>query len=383
MEENDENKNNELLFINSKFGKNIKDLFTTEYTKFYNKNRLNNKLKSIISKEKILNNRKIKDFDYSKMFHYFKVDMRKFEEMQEKKRHFYQTLNEENIKFNQDYQKSYSSKIHTNNINNTETNIKSKTFQKFYNKHKIKSEENSKKINNLFNRDPLLDGNNDINLFYANKDIENDYIENNNDESLNYINRLEENVNEKSILNKIKHLLGNKKKKNEKNGENNNEEDYYSTFNKTINNKKYRNTKAFIDKRNSIISTIKYNNTVKEEINKMSTYYKKRRQKLDKIYNLKKDTNKYKTIKIYSEEKNNKKKNKKINPNQIENLYNEIVRIKKNLKKYEKNNEKEIKYLYTTFSKNKGKNFKMGFEENKRLFNLDRKLVYAVNSFNE
>ena len=44
---------------------------------------------------------------------------------------------------------------------------------------------------------------------------------------------------------------------------------------------------------------------------------------------------------------------------------------------------KEIKYLYTTFSKNKGKNFKMGFEENKRLFNLDRKLVYAVNSFNE
>ena len=115
----------------------------------------------------------------------------------------------------------------------------------------------------------------------------------------------------------------------------------------------------------------------------MSTYYKKRRQKLDKIYNLKKDTNKYKTIKIYSEEKNNKKINKKINPNQIENLYNEIVRIKKNLKKYEKNNEKEIKYLYTTFSKNKGKNFKMGFEENKRLFNLDRKLVYAVNSFNE
>ena len=75
---------------------------------------------------------------------------------------------------------------------------------------------------------------NDINLFYANKDIENDYIENNNDESLNYINRLEENVNEKSILNKIKHLLGNKKKKNEKNGENNNEEDYYSTFNKTL-----------------------------------------------------------------------------------------------------------------------------------------------------
>lgn len=150
------------------------------------------------------------------MFHYFKVDMRKFEEMQEKKRHFYQTLNEENIKFNQDYQKSYSSKIHTNNINNTETNIKSKTFQKYYNKHKIKLEENSKKINNLFNRDPLLDGNNDINLFYANKDIENDYIENNNDESLNYINRLEENVNEKSILNKIKHLLGNKKKKNEK-----------------------------------------------------------------------------------------------------------------------------------------------------------------------
>ena len=47
----------------------------------------------------------------------------------------------------------------------------------------------------------MLDSNNNINLFYMNKDLDNDYLYNNNDEALNYVNKLEQSVNEKSILN--------------------------------------------------------------------------------------------------------------------------------------------------------------------------------------
>ena len=200
------------IFINSQFSRNIRDLFRTEYNQYYNKNRLNVKLRKIISKEKTLNDRKIKNFDYGKMFHSFKIDMLKFEDLQNKKRTFYKTLNEENLKFNKDYIKSYSTKIESNTINNTENNIKSKTFQKFYNKHKINLEIKSKKVNNLFNRDPLLDSVNNINLFYMNKDLDNDYIYTNEDESLNYINKIEQSVNEKSILNKIKNIINRRNK---------------------------------------------------------------------------------------------------------------------------------------------------------------------------
>jgi hypothetical protein len=89
MEENILNKNE--VFKNSAFSKNIKDLFNTEFNQYYNKNRLSNKLKSIISKEKTLNARKIKDFNYSKMFHNFKNDMLKFEEEQNRQKNFHLT----------------------------------------------------------------------------------------------------------------------------------------------------------------------------------------------------------------------------------------------------------------------------------------------------
>ena len=395
MEENILNKNE--VFKNSAFSKNIKDLFNTEFNQYYNKNRLNNKLKSIISKEKTLNARKIKDFNYSKMFHRFKIDMVKFEEEQNKQKNFYKTLYEENLKFNKDYKNSYSSKIQSNNLNIAEKNVKSKTFQKFYNKHKINLEQNTKKMNNLFNRDPLLYTSNDINLFYLNKNIDKNYLYNNNDEALNYINKLEENINEKSVLNKIKQIFNHNKKKEEKKLLLNNEEniDDYSLHNKTMNSTSFRNNKKNnkIIMKNSVIDMKQYNKTLQEEINKINSInsdinftQKKKNNSENKIHNLKKDINKYdKNNNIKNKIKNEgiNKINKKLNSNQIENLYNEIIRIKKNLKKYEKYNENGLKYLYYLFNKNKGKKFKKNFEENKIILNLDKKLVFTVNSFND
>ena len=376
--------NNRNIFINSKFSRNIKDLFRTQYNQYYNKNRLNVKLRAIISKEKVLNDRKIKDFDYGKMFHLFKIDMRKFEDEQNKKRTFYKTLNEENLKFNKDYIKSYSTKIESNNINRAENNIKSKTFQKFYNKHKINLEQKTKKINNLFNQDPLLDSNNNINLFYMNKDLDNDYLYNNNDEALNYVNKLEQSVNEKSILNKIKNIINNRnnKKKAQKkfnfNFDSDDEnifDDYYLKNNETENNKSYKNKNIIM--RNYINNIKNYNKTIEGKIDALNTLYKNKREK-NKIYNLK-SLNKNKKINFLNGIKN--KNNKKIDSNQIENLYNEIVRIKKNSKKYEKMNLRELKFLYSVFDKNEGKKLKMILNENQILFNLDKNLVYTVNSF--
>ena len=391
MEENDINLNINLNPINkkksitnSKFSKNIKDLFSTEYVQFYDKNRLSTKLKSIISKEKFLNNRKIKDFNYSKMFHFFKVDMRKFEDEQNKKKTFYKTLKEENLKFNQDYKKNYSSKIPSNNMNNADTNIKSKTFQKFYNKHRMNLEQNSKKINNFFNRDPLLYSKNDIDLFYLNKDIDEDYLYNNEDEALNYVNKLEQNINEKSVLNKIKNILDRKKSKKEKklnlNSEEENSED---EFKNSVSENKFSN--QFYNKGNTITNMKRYNKYVQKEIQKLNSVNNNnmtsnKNKSLNKIYNLKQESNINYNNKL---NEFSRKRSKKIESNQIENLYNEIIRIKKNLKQFEKKNAKELKYLYTAYSKNKGKKLKLSLNENQTLFNLDRKLVYTVNSFND
>ena len=388
IEENDININLNPIhtknsFMHSKFSKNIKDLFSTEYGQFYDKNRLSTKLKYLISKEKSLNNRKIKDFNYSKMFHFFKVDMRKFEDEQNKKKTFYKTLKEENLKFNQDYKKNYSSKIPSNNLNSPDSNIKSKTFQKFYNKNRINLEQNSKKLNNFFNRDPLLYSKNDIDLFYLDKDIDEDYLYNNEDEALNYVTKLELNINEKSVLNKIKNILNRKKTKKEKKlNLNDVPENSEDDFKNSISENKF-NTQ-FSSKGNTITNMKRYNKIVQKEIQKLNSVnnnnISNKNKSLNKIYNLKQDVKPkyYDTLSEFS-----KKRSKNIESNQIENLYNEIIRIKKNLKQFEKKNSKELKYLYTAYSKNKGKKLKLSLNENQTLFNLDRKLVYTVNSFND
>jgi hypothetical protein len=317
------------------------------------------------------------------MFHFFKVDMRKFEDEQNKKKTFYNTLKEENLKFNQDYKKNYSSKIPSNNLNSPDSNIKSKTFQKFYNKNRINLEQNSKKLNNFFNKDPLLYSKNDIELFYLDKDIDEDYLYNNEDEALNYVSKLELNINEKSVLNKIKNILNRKKSKKEKklnlnDVPENSEDDFKNSISENKFNTQYSN------KGNTITNMKRYNQIVQKEIQKLNSVnnnnISNKNKSLNKIYNLKQDVKPkyYDTLNEFS-----KKRSKNIESNQIENLYNEIIRIKKNLKQFEKKNAKELKYLYTAYSKNKGKKLKLSLNENQTLFNLDRKLVYTVNSFND
>ena len=220
-----------------------------------------------------------------------------------------------------------------------------------------------------------------------NKDLDNDYIYNNEDESLNYIDKIEQSVNEKSILNKILNKIKNimnrrNKTKPQKNinidsDEENSFDEYYNINNETESNKSHKDKNLLM--KNYLNSIKKYNKTIQNEIESLNKLYKRNKEK-NKIYNLK-SLNKNQKINTLNGIRN--KINKKIEINQIENLYNEIIKIKKNSKKYEKYRIKELKYLYSAFDKNEGKKLKMILNENQILFNLDRKLVYTVNSFND
>ena len=407
----DDNKNK---FNKSNFSKNIKSLFKKKSQNYYNKDRLNLKIKSLISKEKSLNDRKIINFNYAKVFHIFKVDMKQFDAGQQKRKNFFKSLYEENTRFNKEYQKNYSSNTDIT-PKQTNPNIKSKTFQKFYNKHQIM--DTSRQVNNLFKRDPLLVTNNDIKLYYMSKEEQKD--DEFDDEALNYVNKLETNINQKSILNKVRNaLFDNKKKKKENKINVNKDKDFpFIENNKNTNKKQIKKIKKELITNNYFkkhsMEMKRYNRNIIEMISKLNktnnNYNIKNKQlsfennktennshkrnintiNLNDIDNDNLKTNYYSSyssninpIKINLNEFNKKKKEKK-STNQIESLYNELNKIKKNISKYEKKNENEIKYLYTLYSNNSGKKFKQSFIENKRLLKLDKELVYSVNSFND
>lgn len=415
MEENKKN-----IFNKSHFSKNIKSLFIKESQNFYNKHRLNLKLKSLIRKEKSLNDRKIIDFNYGKMFHFFKVNMKKFDDGQLKRKNFYKSLYEENTRFNKEYQKNFSSNTQITH-KQTKPNIKSKTFQKFYDKHQIT--DTSKQVNNLFKRDPLLVSNNDIKLFYMSKETENGEDEFD-DEALKYVNKLENNINQKSVLNKVRNaLFNNKKRKKEKKLSLNKEKDFpIIEDSKSMHEKnKIKNLKnEFISKnyyKKYSMDMKRYNRNLKEMISKLNktnnndfnfknkhlsfennnkNYNNKRNGNtlnLHDIDNENQKTNYYSSYSCninkklrtsFNDDKNKKMKDNRSSSNQIESLYNELFKIKKNISRHEKKNENEIKYLYTIFgNNNSGKKFKQSFIENQKLLKLDKELVYSVNSFND
>ena len=415
----EDNKRN--TFNKSHFSKNIKSLFNKESKKYYSKHRLNIKLKSLISKEKTLNDRKIMDFNYGEMFHFFKVGMKKFDDSQLKRKNFYKTLYDENTRFNKEYQKNYSANSQIT-LKQTKPNIKSKIFQKYYDKHKIT--DTSKKVNNLFNRDPLLVSNNDIKLFYMGKEPQKDEFK---DEALDYVNKLEININQKSVLNKMRQSLNEKRKKEKKLSLNKEKEfplidDNHNTNNSEKKINKIKNLKSDINKnfhKKYSIDIKRYNHHIKvmlSKLNKTNNDYYSRNNNLNnenssktdiydhqKRYNsLRRNKNNYismdydnKNTDYYSSSEKanknlynlnydiNKKKKDNKTSNQIESLYNELFKIKQNINKYEKRNENDLRYLYTVFGNNSGKKIKQSFVENKKLIKLDKELVFSVNSFND
>ena len=401
----------ERTFDNSRFSKNVNILFKGNYNN--NKQALNLKLKNIIDKDKVLSERKIENFDFIKIFHNFKKNMKQFDEGQLRRKNLYTALTEENRKFSKVYQKNYSMNVENSVLKDTK-NIKSKTCQKFYYKLKVKDlirQKANQEENNIFKKDPLLVTKNGIRTFYMNKDIKNqeDYT----DEAITYLDKLEINIHNNSIINNVKNKIASYKKTHKK-ILNLTKDNFFPSIN--INDNKTEETnenKMKIKKKNKIIDKNKnknksltkqsknyqkfsldiknYNKNIKEmlsNMNKTTNYFRKvnNHTNIDVHYkdkNINKpivkkysnppiskmnnfinnSDNENQKLNYYSSfsnqikkpglnltaEINTKRKNTKVS-SQIESLFYQLDKIQKTIRKYEKKNELDIKYLYSLYS---------------------------------
>ena len=429
----------EKTFYNSRFSKNVNTLFKENY---YSKQTLNLKLKNIIDKDKALSDRKIVDFNFIKIFHNFKKNMKQFDEGLLRRKNIYTALTEENRKFSKEYQKNYSINVENSALKDTK-NIKSKTCQKFYYKIKVKDlikQKSNQEENNIFKKDPLLVTKNGIRAFYMNKDIKNqeDYT----DETLTYLDKLQRNIHNNSILHKVKNKIAsyNISQKKRLNLTKDNFFPIINKLNDNINindnkNDEINENKMKIKKKNKIkdrnknksknkslkepernykqfsIDIKNYNKNIKEmlsNMNKTTNYYKKVKNynktfvkkysnpPISKMKSFNNNTNNdnnrfnYYSSKInrfelnLTSDENTKRKNFKVS-NQIESIYNELDRIQKTIRKYEKRNELDIKYLYSLYSHDHdpAKLFKQSNIQDEKLLKLDQELVHSVNSFND
>jgi len=434
----------EKTFYNSRFSKKVNTLFKENN---YSKQALNLKLKNIIDKDKALSERKIVDFDFIKIFHNFKKNMKQFDEGLLRRKNIYTTLTEENKKFSKEYQKNYSMNVENSVLKDTK-NIKSKTCQKFYYKIKVKDlirQKSNQEDNNIFKKDPLLVTKNGIRTFYMNKDIKNqeDYT----DEALTYLDKLESNIHNNSIIHKVKNKIESYKKS-QKNRLNLTKDNFFPIINElndniNINdnkNEEINENKMKIKKKNIIKNKNKNKNqSQNKSFKEPDNYYKKFSMDIknynknikEMLSNMNRTTNYYKKVKNYNKtfikkysnppisklksfnnnsdnennqlnyyssfstkinrfalnltsDANTKKKNLKVS-NQIESIYNELDRIQKTIKKYEKRNELDIKYLYSLYSHEHDpeKLFKQSNIQDEKLLKLDQELVHSINSFND
>ena len=420
--------NKKSSFENPRFSRNIKLLFKEQSNFNYSKNKLNLKIKSIITKDKVLNERKILNFNYNQIFHNFKNNMKKFDESQLKRKKLYTTLTEENKKFNKQYLKNYSPDI---KIKNTlQQKMQSKTCQKY------KVENNLVDEKNIFENDPLIISNASIRRIFMESDFNdnNDKHEELTDKAITYMNKVENDIQQNSVLNRIKEKISSKKGKNKDNKFSLTKDNFFSSIENNIynnlgfnkNKKKLRNKLILNNHKKYARDIKKYNNNLKEMISKLSKTnnnfkFRKRHLSLEiqdsgdnsipkrnysnnkflgkrnTIYNIYNtdNYNNYNNNKYFSSKSNNLVKNNFLNltsernkkkkedkySSQIKSLYDGLDRIKTTIKNYEKKNDSKLKNLYPIFSSSQEKKFKQNKMENQTLLKLDRELVNIINSF--
>ena len=415
--------NKKSSFENPRFSRNIKLLFKEQSNFNYSKNKLNLKIKSIISKDKVLNERKIINFNYNQIFHNFKNNMKKFDESQLKRKKLYTTLTEENKKFNKQYLKNYSPDI---KIKNTlQQKMQSKTCQKY------KFENNLEEEKNIFENDPLIISNASIRRIFMESDFNdnNDKHEELTGKAITYMNKVENDIQQNSVLNRIKEKISSKKGKDKDNKFSLTKDNFFPSIESNIynnlgfnKNKKNIRNKLILNNYKKLNRDIKkYNNNLKEmisKLNKTNNNFKFRKRHLSiempysaensitkinnsnnkllskrntiyNIYNSDNNNNYFSSKSNIEVKKNllnltsdrNKKKKEGKYSNQIKSLYDGLDRIKTTIKNYEKKNDLKLKYLYPIFSSKQEKKFKQSKMENQTLLNLDRELVHIVNSF--
>ena len=389
--------------------KKLKELFNS------NHKNIKIKINKLIKNNKQLSpNKFLENFNYNTMYHDNKEKLNDFDYIQNKEKKRLKNLSLEITNFSNLYLKYKNftnyfteKKINHYKIHKKEKRLNYNKYKKENNNENFYKENNNKIIDddiNLFNKSPLLLNDKELFDYYKNKK---DILYKNSDKNLEYIEKINEMLNENEKNNFIRYENNIKKmdkviniskkelfKENENISKYNKEitklikhQNNYILKNNTSRNKFYNNQKNYFkeleNKNNNLNKKIFFSyddinivdnliitcdkNTGK--INNVTEIYEKiKKMKLNKFFNI----NKPKLI--------NNNKIKELN--QIENIYNNINNLKKNNNNFLKTQFKKIKENYEIFNYKKAiKILRDEKNKNKNINQLDINLIKSMSDF--
>ena len=391
--------------------KKLKELFNS------NHKNIKIKINKLIKNNKQLSpNKFLENFNYNTMYHDNKEKLNDFDYIQNKEKKRLKNLSLEITNFSNLYlkYKNFTNYFTEKKINHYKIHKKEKRLN--YNKYKMENnnenfykENNNKIIDddiNLFNKSPLLLNDKELFDYYKNKK---DILYKNSDKNLEYIEKINEMLNENEKNNFIRYENNIKKmdkviniskkelfKENENISKYNKEitklikhQNNYILKNNTSRNKFYNNQKNYFkeleNKNNNLNKKIFFSYDDINIVDNLIITYDKNTGKINNVTEIYEKIKKMKLNKFFNINKpkliNNNIKN--INElNQIENIYNNINNLKKNNNNFLKTQFKKIKENYEIFNYKKAiKILRDEKNKNKNINQLDINLIKSMSDF--
>ena len=391
--------------------KQLKELFNS------NHKNIKIKINKLIKNNKQLSpNKFLENFNYNTMYHDNKEKLNDFDYIQNKEKKRLKNLSLEITNFSNLYLKYKNftnyfteKKINHYKIHKKEKRLNYNKYKKENNNENFYKENNNKIIDddiNLFNKSPLLLNDKELFDYYKNKK---DILYKNSDKNLEYIEKINEMLNENEKNNFIRYennikkmdkVINISKKKLFKENENiskyNKEitklikhQNNYILKNNTSRNKFYNNQKNYFkeleNKNNNLNKKIFFSYDDINIVDNLIITYDKNTGKINNVTEIYEKIKKMKLNKFFNINKpkliNNNIKN--INElNQIENIYNNINNLKKNNNNFLKTQFKKIKENYEIFNYHKAiKILKDEKNKNKNINQLDINLIKSMSDF--
>lgn len=346
-------------YFSENFSKTINSLFNSKSEEYISDRRqLNMKLNTLLKRNKLLNHKLIKNFNYNRIYHKMKNDIEKYNTKQSIEKSKANNILLEINTFNSEYQMQNCRDSFKSIPNQPSQKIISKLFLKLYNKNKPKIDY-YKEFKNYYSLDPLISTNKEIKKKFYSKDL----IDKK-DDSLSYVIKLDTLLNQRPDKNTNKEYLLEVK---------------------------LRSQNIDVRKRDS-----------KEiDANGINIPNHEKRKKTLRLRNLSEDEllngggnvlNKNEgrgmrpsmsAVEFMEVCLNDNKEKKEIRKyNQIEGLFNEYNGIRKKINEMKKGNETKLKYIYSKLHYRNDKLIQTSYK-NDKLQQMDHNLLVAVNSFNK
>ena len=389
--------------------KKLKELFNS------NHKNIKIKINKLIKNNKQLSpNKFLENFNYNTMYHDNKEKLNDFDYIQNKEKKRLKNLSLEITNFSNLYLKYKNftnyfteKKINHYKIHKKEKRLNYNKYKKENNNENFYKENNNKIIDddiNLFNKSPLLLNDKELFDYYKNKK---DILYKNSDKNLEYIEKINEMLNENEKNNFIRYENNIKKmdkviniskkelfKENENISKYNKEitklikhQNNYILKNNTSRNKFYNNQKNYFkeleNKNNNLNKKIFFSYDDINIVDNLIITYDKNTGKINNVTEIYEKIKKMKLNKFFNINKPKLINNNKIKAlNQIENIYNNINNLKKNNNNFLKTQFKKIKENYEIFNYKKAiKILRDEKNKNKNINQLDINLIKSMSDF--